>query len=152
MTTTDAEDWFVDTNILIYATNAQSPWHQQATAALNDARQGGVNFVISPQILREYLVTATRPAPTPLLRSAEALENVEIYQKEFRVVADSPEVSASLVALVKRYGVLGKQVHDTNIVATMLTHGVNRLLTHNVADFVRFSQEITVIPMIRSET
>jgi hypothetical protein len=47
---------------------------------------------------------------------------------------------------------LGKQVHDTNIVATMLTHGVNRLLTHNVADFVRFSQEITVIPMIRSET
>jgi predicted nucleic acid-binding protein len=91
MTMTDAEDWFVDTNILIYATNAQSPWHQPATAALNDARQQGVNFVISPQVLREYLVTATRPAPTPLLRSAEALENIEIYQKEFRVVADSPE-------------------------------------------------------------
>jgi predicted nucleic acid-binding protein len=70
MTTTDAEDWFVDTNILIYATNAQSPWHQHATAALNNARQQGVNFVISPQILREYLVTATRSAPTPLLRSA----------------------------------------------------------------------------------
>jgi predicted nucleic acid-binding protein len=148
---TDAEEWFVDTNVLIYATNAHSPWHQQATAVLNAARQRGVNFVISPQILREYLVTATRPAPTPLLRSSEALENVEIYQKEFRVVADSPEVSAILVALVRRYDVLGKQVHDTNLVATMLTHCVSYLLTHNVSDFVRFSQEITVIPMIQPE-
>ena len=32
----------------------------------------------------------------------------------------------------------GKQVHDANIVATMLAHGVGRLLTFNVADFQRF--------------
>ncbi|HYX24522.1 MAG TPA: PIN domain-containing protein [Thermoanaerobaculia bacterium] len=134
----DAEEWFVDTNVLIYATNAQSPWNQQATAVLNEARQRGVNFVISPQILREYLVSATRAAPSPLLSSAEALENVELFQKEFRIVSDTPDVAANLVTLVRQYGVLGKQVHDTNIVAVMLTHGVSRLLTHNVADFARF--------------
>ena len=149
MTMTAAEDWFVDTNVLIYA---QSPWNQQATATLDVARQQGVNFVISPQILREYLVTATRPAPSPLLRSAEAIENVELFQKECRVVADTPEVAANLVMLVRRYNVLGKQVHDTNIVATMVTYGVRLLLTHNVGDFMRFSEEITVVPMIPSGT
>jgi len=143
----DAEEWFVDTNVLIYATNAQSPWNQQATAVLNEARQRGVNFVISPQILREYLVSATRAAPSPLLSSAEALENVELFQKEFRIVSDTPDVAANLVTLVRQYGVLGKQVHDTNIVAVMLTHGVSRLLTHNVADFARFVKEIVVISM-----
>lgn len=66
-------------------------------------------------------------------------------------MADSPGVAVNLVALVRRYDVIGKQVHDTNIVATMLTHGVSRLLTHNVADFVRFNQEITIIPMVQSE-
>ncbi len=145
---TDAEEWFVDTNVLIYATNAQSPWNEQATAALNEARQKGINFVISPQILREYMVTATRPAPVSQLNPREALENVELFLKEFRVVADNPAVAVRLVALVRQYSVLGKQVHDTNIVAVMLTHGVSHLLTNNVADFARFSQEITVIPMI----
>ena len=42
----------------------------------------------------------------------------------------------------------GKQVHDANIVATMQAYGVNRLLTDNTADYVRFSGLITVIPLV----
>ena len=43
---------------------------------------------------------------------------------------------------------LGKQVHDANIVATMLAHGVAALLTNNVADFTRFAGHIKVIPLV----
>ena len=42
----------------------------------------------------------------------------------------------------------GKQVHDANIVATMLAHGIPRLLTHNVTDFTRFAAIIAVEPLI----
>jgi len=42
----------------------------------------------------------------------------------------------------------GKQVHDANIVATMLVHGVPNLLTHNAADFKRFSHLIAVLPLV----
>ena len=38
----------------------------------------------------------------------------------------------------------GKQIYDTNIAATMLTHGVSRLLTLNPDDFKRFP-EVEVI-------
>ena len=37
--------------------------------------------------------------------------------------------------LVRRYQVRGKRIHDANIVATMMTHGVSRLATYNVKDF-----------------
>jgi predicted nucleic acid-binding protein len=39
------------------------------------------------------------------------------------------------------------EVHDANIVATMQVYGVRHLLTHNTADFARFSHLITVVPL-----
>ncbi len=39
----------------------------------------------------------------------------------------------------------GKQAHDANIAATMLTHGIPRLLTFNAADFRRFDPLIEVV-------
>ena len=41
----------------------------------------------------------------------------------------------------------GKQVHDANIVATMLVYGIPQLFTHNTSDFARFSGLITVLPL-----
>jgi predicted nucleic acid-binding protein len=45
----------------------------------------------------------------------------------------------------------GKQVHDANIVATMQVYGIDQLLTHNVTDFDRFTEFITVLPLIENE-
>ena len=39
----------------------------------------------------------------------------------------------------------GRQVHDANIVATMLAHGERRLLTFNEADFRRFDSLIDIV-------
>ena len=50
-----------------------------------------------------------------------------------------------LVMLSRRYSFAGRQVHDANIVATMLAHGDRRLLTFNGADFRRFARVIEVI-------
>jgi predicted nucleic acid-binding protein len=44
-----------------------------------------------------------------------------------------------------RYSFGGRQVHDANIVATMLAHGERRLLTFNVADFRRFTPLVEVV-------
>jgi len=48
---------------------------------------------------------------------------------------------------VVRHPTRGKQVHDANLVATMLVHGVTRLLTFNVADFRRFGAVIALEPV-----
>jgi hypothetical protein len=51
------------------------------------------------------------------------------------------------VELVKTYATAGKQVHDANIVATMLAHHVTHLLTHNIIDFQRFVGVIQVVSL-----
>jgi len=39
----------------------------------------------------------------------------------------------------------GAQVHDANLVATMLVHGVGAIVTMNLADFTRFEPHISLI-------
>jgi hypothetical protein len=53
-------------------------------------------------------------------------------------------VWVQLMELTPRYSFGGRQVHDANVVATMLAHGERRLLTFNVADFQRFAPPIEV--------
>jgi predicted nucleic acid-binding protein len=79
-----AESWFVDTNVLVYATDLGSPWYHTATEILNRARQEGIELVISSQILREYLVVATRAASTPHQRE-EVFQNLATFRSEMRV-------------------------------------------------------------------
>ncbi len=73
--------------------------------------------------------------------------DVVAYQSAFQVADETPAVTARLLALLAAFPVAGKQVHDANIVATMPTFGVPRLLTHNAADFARYAPVITVEPL-----
>jgi predicted nucleic acid-binding protein len=41
----------------------------------------------------------------------------------------------------------GRQIHDANIVATMLAHEITRLATFNLADFRRFADCIELVPV-----
>ncbi len=142
----DVKRLFVDTNILIFATNELSEWRLAAERKLQEARQLGIELIISAQILREYLAAATRISVMGQgLPLQKILENVRIFRNEFTVVEDNPFVLDALIEILKTIPVAGKQVHDANIVATMQIHGVNHLLTHNTADFNRFSALITLL-------
>lgn len=39
----------------------------------------------------------------------------------------------------------GRQIHDANVVATMLVHGIEAIATLNSADFVRFNEYVQVV-------
>ena len=141
-----ADPAFVDTNVLVYASQKRSPFHARATAALEGARRDGAALWISRQVLREYLATVTWPQPAQApLTMAEALTDVQGFERDFNVAEDGPEVFDKLVELLARVLVAGKQVHDANLVATMLAYGVARLLTFNVADFQRFAGLVEVV-------
>jgi hypothetical protein len=38
----------------------------------------------------------------------------------------------------------GKQVHDANVIATMLAHGVSTVVTMKVADFAGFERYVSL--------
>jgi predicted nucleic acid-binding protein len=50
-----------------------------------------------------------------------------------------------LLTLFGEYAVGGKQIHDANIVAVMLTHEIETLVTLNVADFQRYNDKIRIL-------
>ncbi|MEH2331698.1 type II toxin-antitoxin system VapC family toxin [Nostoc sp.] len=139
---------FIDTNILVYASQIQSPFHQAAMETIQGFYDTGVELWISRQVLREYLATLTRPQqfanPLPI---AIVIQDLRYFYNRFRVAEDNSQVTERLLTLMEEIPSGGKQVHDANIVATMLVYGIPQLLTHNTGDFARFSGLITVLPL-----
>ena len=135
---------FVDTNILVYANVIETPFHEQALAAINTAHQENRVIWISQQVVREYLVTLTRPQAFDNLPKEIVLEQVTQFIKKLEVADDTPSVSEKLLELLADFKVGGKQIHDANIVATMLAYEIPCLLTHNVKDFKRFESIIEI--------
>jgi predicted nucleic acid-binding protein len=149
MVTTAVEPVFVDTNNLIYAQQSLSPFHALATAKLQSLVLAGHPLWISRQILREYLAAMSRPgALTAHVSLATLIADVRSFQAQFLLAEDGPAVTAHLLNLLGTISCAGKQVHDANIVATMLAYGIPKLLTHNIADFNRFTGQIAILPLV----
>ena len=142
---------FVDTNILIYATNVDSPFHHMAMQALEITQDQGVVRTISTQILREFYGFATRingqGQNFDRSRANDVLDKIEEFRASFEVLEDSSFVSVQLTELARYVEIGGRQIHDANIVATMLHYGIKHLLTNNPAHFMRFTKFISVVPL-----
>lgn len=137
---------FVDTNVLLRATLAEMPLHHQAEAVVRNMRDAQTELWISRQVIREYLVQVTHPRTFASPLSIEELDRqVTAIHSLFRVADETYEVTAQLMALLRTYATRGKQIHDANIVATMLAFGIDTLLTFNLDDFRRFEDRILIV-------
>ena len=139
---------FIDTNVLINARILEAPDHDIAHERLSQALQEPEPLRISRQVVREYLAVVTRPQswPVPITRE-EALQDASRLLGSFEVLEDGPLVTENLLALCREISVGGQQIHDANIVATMLAHGERRLLTFNISDFRRFEDRIELMDL-----
>lgn len=137
---------FIDTNVLVHVRFATAPEHHRARGLLDRALSAPEPTRISRQIVREYLAVVTRPQswsnPLPM---AEALQDVARITSAFETLEDSRRVQDVLMELCRDVPVAGRQVHDANIVATMVAHGERRLLTFNFADFRRYGDRIELV-------
>ncbi len=139
---------FVDTNVLVSSIAPGAPHHEQAFRGLERAWQRGEDLVISRQIIREFLAVVTRPQTWSSPRLMEdALADVERFTDEFTTLDDGPHVMDILLDPCREVPVAGKQVHDANIVATMLAAGEHRLLTFNRGDFRRYADRLELVEL-----
>ncbi|MHB8340959.1 MAG: type II toxin-antitoxin system VapC family toxin [Mycobacteriales bacterium] len=101
----------------------------------------------SGQIMREYLAVATRPAAQNGLGMARsvAVANVRALRTRLHLLVEGEKVSDRLLEVLEAVECTGKQVHDANVVATMLVHGIDTVVTINVSDFARFGGQVHVI-------
>jgi len=126
---------FVDTNILVnvrfvYADNHDIAHHRLQHAIKQD------EIAISRQIMREYLAVVTRKEQwLYALSIEEAWRDVIFLTTQFHVLEDNDSVFNVLGKLCTHVPVASNRVHDANIVATMVFHGVRQILTLNESDF-----------------
>jgi predicted nucleic acid-binding protein len=62
-------------------------------------------------------------------------------------LAEDARVADRLQGLLADVEYGGKQVHDANVVATMLAHGVGTVVTMNLADFARFERYVSFVEL-----
>ena len=139
---TAVETCFLDTNVLLSACDESRPAHERSSRLLEEALAGRRSLYASGQVFREFLVVATRPVEANGLgmSAGDALANVTEFSRCIRLLDETEEVSRRLRNLVRQHKLQGKRIHDANIAATLLAHGLDRLVTDNPADYKVFTQ------------
>jgi predicted nucleic acid-binding protein len=137
----------LDTNVLLAATDAKRRGYGEAMMILNEWSVRGTSLCVSGQVLREYLAAATRPVESNGLGvpMPEALANVSSFRDRASLLPESGRVIDRLVNLLRDVKCAGKQIHDANVVATMLAHNVHAVVTMNLKDFARFEPYVNLI-------
>lgn len=143
----------VDTNILVYAHRADSPWHRAADRTVTALAEGAAPWAIPWPCLHEFLAVVThagifRP-PTPL---AHALEQVESWLESpsLRLIGESAGYWTHLKSAMVSGKITGGKTHDARIAALCQQHGVSVLWSVD-RDFTRFRGLRVVNPLAGSE-
>ncbi len=144
----------LDTNVFLAATDEGRAEHDQALAIVNDWPARGTALYASGQIMREYLAVATRPADKNGLglALADALANVRAFRGRTTLLVEDGKVADRLLTLVEDIACGGKQIHDANVVATMLVHGIGTIVTINTGDFTRFGRHVRLVGLAALDT
>ncbi|MDJ0579835.1 PIN domain-containing protein [Crocosphaera sp.] len=138
--------YLVDTNIILRLRQINNPMNSDPVNAVQTLKKRSEKLCIVPQNLVEFWVVATRPIKVNGLGLSfeEAIIEIEDIKQIFDLYQDTSGLYTEWERLIKKYQVIGKQAHDTRLVAAMITHKIDYILTFNTDDFLRYS-EITPI-------
>jgi predicted nucleic acid-binding protein len=136
----------VDSNILLRLSHTASPQYQLALDSTTKLRSFGDILCVVPQNLYEFWSAATRPTNVNGLGMSfvQVQKEVADIKSFFRFLDEPTTVYLEWEKLVTRHAIVGKNAHDTHLVAAMVVHGITHLLTFNTQDFQRFTN-ITVL-------
>lgn len=143
---TDVSRVFIDSNILVYATfeDYKIELHRECLAQLERYLSDGTELFINGQVIREYWAQATwlriRGERRPI---TWVLGHLERFRSMMQELDESREVRDQLVSIVESHSVRAQDVHDANIVATMLAHGIDTVYS-NDGDFDRYVESESI--------
>lgn len=131
----------IDTNILIYAINADSSKHKTATKFLEEFK---TDLEVAHQNILESLRVLTHPKFARLMSAKDAMGAVLSITNACRLIGPTFQTVYIALDLIKKYHIKSDQVFDAYLVATALSNGIEVITTDNVADF-RKIKEIKVV-------
>jgi predicted nucleic acid-binding protein len=138
----------LDSNILLRLSDASDVKHTQAVDAIAELVEAGHELRLVPQVIYEFWVVATRTKSANGLDipTDEAIQLVDQFALRMPVLFDNHTVYETWRNLTQRYQTRGVPNHDLRIVAAMITHQVQVLLTYNALHFQRVTEIEVLAP------
>jgi len=127
----------VDTNVLLRVADPASAQHSLTTGAIAKLLSRRDRLYLAPQILTEFWVVASRPRSVNGLGWAVDAVELEVAKllSNFPLLSETHQLFTEWHRLVVQHRVIGKQAHDSRLVAIMNLHGLTHVLTFNASNF-----------------
>ena len=127
----------VDTNILVYAINKDSPKHKQAQKFLKD-NQG--YLILAHQNILETIKVLTHPRFSQPMKSKPAIKAVLAIAKNCQIIVPKVGTEFITLELIKKLDLAGIRIFDAYLVATALINSIDTIATDNIKDFKKFAE------------
>ena len=133
----------LDTNVLVYALDEESPHHHPSRAIVEGALKRQLPGVLLPQILLEFYAVITHPR-----RVRRPLDSKQAWHEVEQLRLGLPVLEAGVKALERLIGedVRGADIFDAYLAAQMRTLGIGVICTYNIKDFERFTNLLAKRP------
>jgi uncharacterized protein len=130
----------VDTNLLVYAHRADSPFHAVAAGRLTALAEGSAAWGIPWPCLHEFLAIVTHPRIYgPPSTTDQAVDQVDAWLQSpsLQLIGETVEYWPIVRRQLVDGKVAGALVHDARVAAICVVHGIRRLWSAD-RDFGRF--------------
>jgi predicted nucleic acid-binding protein len=129
----------VDTNILVYAIDADSRFNKHAIELIQNP---DYELYTTSKNLSEFLVVLTR-TETIKIDTIKALDILKELISYLKVLYPSEESYQKFVDLLEKYKPSGLRIHDFEIISIALVSGITQIATQNIDDF-KSIEEISI--------
>jgi len=127
----------LDTNVLVYAADKDSPRYEPCHDVVLRALARVVDGVLVPQVLLEFYATVTGTRARRPLAPATGWRLVEALMAGLPVLEVRLATLDMLGGMVRQRKLGGHRIFDLFLSAQMRTHGVREICTDNARDFRR---------------
>ncbi len=125
-----------DTNILVYAYNTASPYYHLARDLFEEVDD---IYITQQNLVELYAIVTDRKRIEFPISQKEATALIKFYQSsDFTLLHPTSQTLVHLLSLLDLVNIKNKEIFDTFLVATMLSHNIHTVFTHNVKDFQKF--------------
>lgn len=135
MTNTSPGRWGVDTNVLIYLFDQESPFHRSTIRVLKQAVEKRVELVITHQNIVEFVRVLNDWYHLPI---REVIEHASsLVERDISTVSPLPTTLKKFLRLCQSSTNGTREIFDLYLAATLLDHGVTTLVTNDRGGFQR---------------
>jgi toxin-antitoxin system PIN domain toxin len=134
--------FIVDTNILVYAADEDSPFHKRCNKLIEEWRKQASAWYVTWGILYEFLRVITHPRvfrhPWPVLQAWEFVETLLASPSLGILIPTERHAEVAAEVVKKSPSLSGNLLYDAQTAILMREHGIKRIYTRDT-DFHRFS-------------